>query len=93
MARRLRKHYAVIHLVTQFGQDLCTLKGSERLLARSPYAEAIRDAVGIVALFGQCMLRRKAGLQNLHNCLNDLFERGRLQSANLRHHQAVTGCE
>jgi len=29
MARRFRKHYAAIHLATQFDQDLCTLKGSE----------------------------------------------------------------
>ncbi|HDQ73081.1 MAG TPA: FHA domain-containing protein [Chloroflexi bacterium] len=43
MARRFRKHYAAIHLATQFGQDL----------ARSPDAEVIRDAVGIVTLFGQ----------------------------------------
>jgi type IV secretory pathway VirB4 component len=43
MARRFRKHYAAIHLATQFGQDL----------ARSPDAEVVRDAVGIVALFGQ----------------------------------------
>jgi len=35
-----RKHYAAIHLATQFGQDL----------ARSPDAEVIRDAVGIVTL-------------------------------------------
>ncbi len=58
--------------LAQFGQDL----------ARSPDAEVIRDAVGIVTLFGQCMLRRKAGLQNLHNSVNDLFERGGLQSTN-----------
>jgi len=29
MARRFRKHYAAIHLASQFGQHLCTLKGSE----------------------------------------------------------------
>ena len=83
MARRFRKHYATIHLATQFGQDL----------ARSPDAEVIRDAVGIVVLFGQYMLRRKAGLQNLHNSINDLLERNGLQSTNLRHHQAMTGRE
>jgi len=43
MARRFRKHYAAIHLATQFGQ----------YLARSPDAEVIRDAVRIVMLFGQ----------------------------------------
>jgi type IV secretory pathway VirB4 component len=43
MARRFRKYYSAIHLATQFGQDL----------ARSPDAEVIRDAVGIVTLFGQ----------------------------------------
>jgi hypothetical protein len=43
MARRFRKYHAAIHLATHFGQDL----------ARSPDAGVIRDAVGIVALFGQ----------------------------------------
>jgi len=46
--------------------------------ARSPDAEVIRDAVGIVTLFGQCMLRCKAGLQNLYNSITDLLERNGL---------------
>jgi acid phosphatase family membrane protein YuiD len=83
MARRFRKHYAAIHLATQFGQDL----------ARNSDAEVIHDAVGIVTLFEQCMLRCKAGLQNLYNSINDLLERNGLQSTNLRHHQAMTGRE
>ncbi|MDY7076787.1 MAG: hypothetical protein SXV54_07655 [Chloroflexota bacterium] len=52
-------------------------------LARSPDAKVIRDAVGIVMLFEQCMLRCKAGLQNLHDSINDLLERNGLQSTDL----------
>ena len=83
MARRFRKHYAAIHLATQFGQGL----------ARNSDVKVIHDAVGIVTLFEQCMLRCKAGLQNLYNSINDLLERNGLQSTNLRHHQAMTGRE
>jgi len=46
MARRFRKHYAAIHLATQFGQDLCTLKGSEAAPGpqpRRPGAGGARD--------------------------------------------------
>jgi hypothetical protein len=43
MARRFRKHCAAIHLATHFCQDL----------AHSADAEVLRDAVGIVTLFGQ----------------------------------------
>ena len=43
MARRFRKHRAALHLATHFGRDF----------ALSPHAPIVRDAAGVVLLFGQ----------------------------------------